>query len=139
MPAGHTVIDPFAVSFVWTGIPPEGSNPYSRQFGIPDAPWGFPTTFHSDPVLFLTVGTKYSSAAFLATVRINGNTIGFIFPRPQPPDAGYVNMETVTFLVNKSFITASIFPVNTLTVTPGAPGFQNALWIRDVLLFYRTT
>jgi hypothetical protein len=127
--AGYTVIDPSLALVEDPGFP------YSRQFLAPSSLFGL----DRDPVLLMSVKTKYSFAGGPARIEINGNPLPKLI-RPHPwLNEPFVVLEQDIFIFSRFFLLLS-FPgggeaSNTLTVIP-QPGEANGLWVGYVTLLY---
>jgi hypothetical protein len=132
---GYVVIDPI-VAYTASNFGP----PYARRFGIPDAPFFSSGTLDRDPVLLMSVKTRYSATDIgsAASVHINDGHIGFIRASPAPDESLYFSsLDLVSFVVNRFFLTPWVFPVNILTVTPAPDDQQpNGLLVGNVTLLY---
>src|SRR5262245_1689149 len=81
--------------------------------------------FVPDPMFLMWVKTGYSSISNAAAVRVNGQVIGKLFPRPWL-DHNYVNFEAESLLVPRSSLFGApysgISVINTLEIVPVAGG-----------------
>lgn len=107
----YDVVDPIG-GFIASFVPPY------RKFFFTNV------NFVPDPMFLIWFKTGYSSNAKAASVRVNGNEIGKLFPRPWL-GTNFVDFEAESFLIPRSSLFGAPFSgatvLNTLEIV-GAPG-----------------
>ena len=130
MAAYYDVVDPLGGLVAAPNITP----PYRKVFlGN--------VNFMSDTMFLMWFKTGYSSIANSAIVRVNGQEIGKLLPRPWL-DHNYVNFEAESLILPRTFMLGAPYfwsPVyNLLEIVP-VPGADDGYVLLDKVFFFRNT